>query len=53
MASHIDELKRRAEHYRQLARGSIPWPVAEQLDALADECDREAWDRQAERWRSE
>ncbi len=49
---HIDQLRRRAAHYRQLARGPVPWAVAEQLDALADECEGEARQRLAECWQA-
>ncbi|HUC67384.1 MAG TPA: hypothetical protein VMA53_18220 [Stellaceae bacterium] len=44
----IIELRKRAEHYRQLADGPMPWAVARQLDALAEECDREAMTRLGE-----
>jgi hypothetical protein len=42
---NVIELRKRAEHYRQLADGPMPWAVARQLDALAEECDREAMTR--------
>jgi hypothetical protein len=45
---HITELRKRAEHYRQLADGPMPWAVALQLGALAEECDREAMTRVGE-----
>jgi hypothetical protein len=45
---NIIELRKRAEHYRQLADGPMPWAVARQLDALAEECDREAMTRLGE-----
>jgi hypothetical protein len=45
---NITELRKRAEHYRQLADGPMPWAVALQLDALAEECDREAMTRLGE-----
>ena len=37
-----DELRDKARHYRGLAKGSLPLGVAAQLDAIADECEREA-----------
>jgi hypothetical protein len=37
----ILELKERAAHYRQLARGPMAWGVAEQLLGLAEECETE------------
>ncbi len=37
-----DARRERAEHYRRLARGPVPWPVVAQLERLADECEREA-----------
>ncbi len=46
-----DELRRRADHYRHLARGPVPWAVAQQLAVMAEECEREASARPAERWR--
>jgi hypothetical protein len=38
----IDALRERAERYRRLAGGPVPWPVVAQLERLADECEREA-----------
>jgi len=35
-------LRRRAAHYRELANGATPWHVAQQLEALAEECERDA-----------
>jgi hypothetical protein len=48
----VSELRGRAEHYRQLACGPTAWPLAQQLDTLADECDREASRLLAERWQT-
>lgn len=40
----IDALLRKAEQYRRLARGPVPWDVAENLERWAGECEREAAD---------
>jgi hypothetical protein len=31
------KLRKRAEHYRRLGAGPLPWPVAQELATLADE----------------
>ena len=35
-------LRRRAEHYRRLAQGAVDWPVAQEIETLAEECDEAA-----------
>jgi hypothetical protein len=46
----IDALRERAEHYRRLAGGPVPWSVVAQR--LADECEREASAMTKTRWRA-
>jgi hypothetical protein len=35
---HASALRRRAEHYRTLAQGPVPWTVVGHLESLAEEC---------------
>lgn len=39
---HLAHLRDQAAHYRKLAKGAVPWHVAERLDRWADECDKTA-----------
>jgi hypothetical protein len=50
-SSDRDTLFARAEHYRSLAGGPVPWSVVQQLEKLAEECEREASTLATQRWR--
>lgn len=40
--SVIRELLKKAEQYRRVARGPVPWDVAQSLEKWAEDCEREA-----------
>jgi hypothetical protein len=43
----IGELLKKAEQYRRVARGPVPWDVAQSLEKWAEDCEREAAERMA------